>query len=147
MLDPEPGHRGRRVRRRRPQPAVGTTLKLLFRRPYSWKGMLAFFALRAIPGVEEVDGDVYRRVIAAGEGSGLLEVRPSPGEDALLASVQLPECVPLMPLVGRLRHVFDLACLAPQYDINGAGAQLAARLAVEAMASHGYRLHCQSKSS
>ena len=33
---------------------------------------------------------------------------------------------------------FDLTCLSPRYDINGTGCQLAARLAVEAMASHGY---------
>ncbi len=38
------------------------------------------------------------------------------------------------PLCG-----FDLTCLAPQYDLNGLGTQLAARLAVEAIASHGYK--------
>ena len=34
---------------------------------------------------------------------------------------------------------FDLACLAPRYDVNGLGAQLAARFAVEVIASHAYR--------
>ena len=76
--------------RRRPLPTLGTTLKLPFRRPYNWETMLGFFALRAIPGVEEVAGDAYRRVIATESGSALLEVRPSPDEDALLASVRAP---------------------------------------------------------
>jgi len=40
-----------------------------------------------------------------------------------------------LPLCG-----FDLDCLAPQYDVNGLGAQLAARLAVEAIGAHAYRL-------
>lgn len=35
---------------------------------------------------------------------------------------------------------FDIDCLAPAYDVNGLGGQLAARLAVESMAAHGYRL-------
>ena len=40
------------------------------------------------------------------------------------------------PLCG-----FDMACLAPRYDINGLGSQLAARCAVEVIASHAYRRH------
>ena len=36
---------------------------------------------------------------------------------------------------------FDLACLAPRYDVNGLGSQLAARFAVEVIASHAYRRH------
>ena len=38
------------------------------------------------------------------------------------------------PLCG-----FDLACLAPRYDVNGLGSQLAARFAVEVIASHAFR--------
>ncbi len=34
---------------------------------------------------------------------------------------------------------FDLACLAPRYDVNGLGCQLAARFAVEVISSHAYR--------
>lgn len=35
---------------------------------------------------------------------------------------------------------FDIDCLAPNYDLNGLGGQLAARLAVESFAAHGFRL-------
>jgi arginase family enzyme len=34
---------------------------------------------------------------------------------------------------------FDLTCLSPRYDVNGAGCQMAARLVVEAMAGHGFK--------
>jgi len=35
---------------------------------------------------------------------------------------------------------FDIDCLAPAYDVNGLGGQLAARLAFESFATHGYRM-------
>ncbi len=111
--------------RRRFSPQHGIALKLPFRPPFNWQAMLSFFGLRAIAGVEEVTGDAYRRVIAtapgpadpAGRGgAAVLEVRPSPRGDALLASVQLPGCTPLMPLVGKLRHLFDLAADSATID-------------------------------
>ena len=43
------------------------------------------------------------------------------------------------PLCG-----FDLACLAPRYDVNGLGSQLAARFAVEVIASHAYRRYADA---
>ncbi|MFQ5955833.1 MAG: arginase family protein [Kiloniellales bacterium] len=39
------------------------------------------------------------------------------------------------PLAG-----FDMACLGPAFDVNGLGAQLAARSAVEVIGGHAYRL-------
>ncbi len=38
------------------------------------------------------------------------------------------------PLAG-----FDMACLGPDFDLNGLGAQLAARCAVEVIGAHGHR--------
>ena len=46
------------------------------------------------------------------------------------------------PLCG-----FDLACLAPRYDVNGLGSQLAARFAVEVIASHAYRRYTDAQRS
>src|SRR5580693_9930322 len=46
----------RLARRRTSQPENQYLFRLRFRPPYDWKGMLAFLAPRAIPGVEEVDG-------------------------------------------------------------------------------------------
>lgn len=41
--------------------AAGVTLKLPFSPPYDWPAMLDFLRLRAIPGVEAVDDQRYRR--------------------------------------------------------------------------------------
>ena len=64
------------ARRRRCAAARGRTQRakparcrsrLAYRPPYDWDAMLAFLAARAIPGVEVVAGDSYRRTIAIGD--------------------------------------------------------------------------------
>src|SRR4029453_2646758 len=42
----------------------GVTLRLRYKPPYDWAAMLAYLEARAIAGVEEVEGAVYRRTIA-----------------------------------------------------------------------------------
>ena len=49
--------------------------RLPFRSPYDWESLLRFLAPRAIPGVEVVDGESYRRVISLGGKAGTIEVR------------------------------------------------------------------------
>ena len=39
-------------------------LRLSFDRPFDWSALLKFFAARAIPGVDEVEGETYRRTFA-----------------------------------------------------------------------------------
>jgi AraC family transcriptional regulator of adaptative response / DNA-3-methyladenine glycosylase II len=41
-------------------------LRLAFDRPFDWPAMLKFFSARAIPGVDEVDSQTYRRTFAVG---------------------------------------------------------------------------------
>jgi AraC family transcriptional regulator of adaptative response / DNA-3-methyladenine glycosylase II len=48
--------------------------QLRFRPPYHWKGMLAFLAARAMPGVEVVDLNSYRRSISLNGCGGYFEV-------------------------------------------------------------------------
>ena len=45
-------------------------LRLPYRPPFDWKGLLDFLSLRAIPGVEHVDADCYRRIVNTGAGVG-----------------------------------------------------------------------------
>lgn len=44
--------------------------------PYDAAGLLAFLAARAVPGVEEVVGGIYRRVLSLPDGPGVLELEP-----------------------------------------------------------------------
>ncbi len=99
-----------RVRRAHAAPAAGAalTLRLDYRPPYEWEPTLAFLAARAIPGVEAVGGGAYRRVVAEGGAVGAIEVRHAADRPALLLAVS-PSLVPaLMPIVARVRRLFDL---------------------------------------
>ena len=83
-------------------------LRLDYRPPYDWDHMLRFLAARAIPGVEIVDAGSYRRVVNLGGAIGVIEVRRAGNRNALELAV-VPALVPvLMPLVARVRRLFDL---------------------------------------
>ena len=95
---------------RRGRAAVGAstaiTLRLPYREPYDWRGLLQFLGRRAIPGVESITGDEYRRTIAVGDAAGVLRVRDDGG--ALLVSLPRAFTHHLKPIVDRVRRMFDL---------------------------------------
>jgi AraC family transcriptional regulator of adaptative response / DNA-3-methyladenine glycosylase II len=83
----------------------GVTLRLDVRQPYDWDHLLGFLRQRAIPGVERVADGRYARVVHLGGKTGTIEVSYA-GRVALTVS---PELLPvLMPLVARVRRMFDL---------------------------------------
>jgi AraC family transcriptional regulator, regulatory protein of adaptative response / DNA-3-methyladenine glycosylase II len=86
-------------------------LRLEHRAPYDWPHLLAFLRGRAIPGVELVEGDRYRRVVHLDGHIGEIVVARgsrASGRDALSLVVS-PSLLPvLMPLVARVRRMFDL---------------------------------------
>src|SRR5262249_30679442 len=64
---------------------------------------------RAIPGVEQVDGDAYRRVVHVADASGVIAVHHAANGRSALSLTVSPSLLPqLMPLVARVRRVFDL---------------------------------------
>src|SRR5438874_13572451 len=81
-------------------------VRLPYRAPFDYHGLLSFLRPRAIPGVEAVDGDEYRRTIAVGDVRGVIRVRNSDG--ALLLSVPRAFTHTLKPIVDRVRRLFDL---------------------------------------
>jgi AraC family transcriptional regulator of adaptative response / DNA-3-methyladenine glycosylase II len=94
----------RQTRTRNRNAAV--TLRLGYRPPYDWDGVLAFLRTRALPGIELVDGDRYVRSIELEGMAGSLEVRP--GRGVLLTTLRLPSVRALPGLVARVRRAFDL---------------------------------------
>jgi AraC family transcriptional regulator of adaptative response / DNA-3-methyladenine glycosylase II len=107
--------RALRARRRAADRLVadgGLPLRLPFQGPLDWDALAAYFAARAIPGVECVSGNVYRRTIVVDGDPGVLELYPS-REDHLLLRVHLPHWEGLIHVVERARRVasldFDLA--------------------------------------
>lgn len=90
-------------------PEAAIRLRLPYRPPFDWKGLLDFLGARVLPGVEEIRDGVYRRTVRTEEGKGgVLSVRPIP-EAGTLEIVLPPDCVPdLLPIAGRLGRLFDL---------------------------------------
>lgn len=83
-------------------------LLLRYRPPYDWPAMLAFLRVRAITGVESVEGNLYRRTIGLGGLQGTVTVQPGDG-NALRATIRFPKLSALPKIIARLRRVFDLA--------------------------------------
>ena len=84
------------------------SLRLDHRPPLDWPALVGFLGARAIPGVESVEDGVYRRSVRLGDRTGWIAVRRDPARPALRAEVSLSLAGALMPLVGRLRALFDL---------------------------------------
>lgn len=87
---------------------AGVTLKLPFSPPYDWTAMIDFLGPRAIPGVEQVEPDRYRRSVALDKARGVVEVRPVRGENHLTAAIWISDVSALAAVVARLRRLFDL---------------------------------------
>jgi AraC family transcriptional regulator, regulatory protein of adaptative response / DNA-3-methyladenine glycosylase II len=83
-------------------------VKLGYRPPYDWDAIISFLRLRAIAGVESVDGKRYARTIAIGDRRGLLVVEQT-AENCLKATVRFPNLTALPAIIARVRRVFDLA--------------------------------------
>lgn len=66
----------------------GTPLPLAVRPPFDGVALLAWLAARAVPGVEEVSGDVYRRVLRHPAGTAVLRVEL--GADRAAAGLEGP---------------------------------------------------------
>ena len=98
----------RRVRDKTRREAGSLSVRLAYRPPYDWDAMLAFLRARAIPGVEMVSESVYRRTIAIGEASGMIEVAPA-DKNRVDVSVRFPDIAALPQIIARVRRLFDLA--------------------------------------
>jgi AraC family transcriptional regulator of adaptative response / DNA-3-methyladenine glycosylase II len=83
-------------------------VRLGYRLPYDWQGILSFLAARAIPGIEVVSPDRYARTIAIGGVRGVVVVEPVEG-NCLRATVRFPDLRCLPAIIARVRRVFDLA--------------------------------------
>ena len=93
---------------RRATPPGHIALRLAYRPPLDWDSLLGFFRLRAIPGVETVADNVYRRTVAC-DGNGLvIGVAPLPESNRVELRLETPTVQNLARLVDRVRRVFDL---------------------------------------
>ena len=116
-----------RARRRKSDRLVadgGLALRLSFHGPLDWESMVGYFAAQAIPGVEHVDGETYRRTIVIGGDPGVLELLPG-GDDHLVLLAHLPHWEELIHVVDRARRIASL-----DLDLESASRRLARDAAV-----------------
>jgi AraC family transcriptional regulator, regulatory protein of adaptative response / DNA-3-methyladenine glycosylase II len=91
----------------RPNTEEGITLSVRYRPPYDWESMLDFLRARAIPGVEVVDSDCYRRTVEIGRSIGTVCVSHLPKKNSLRITIHFPDVQALPAILTRVRRVFD----------------------------------------
>ena len=84
-------------------------LRLGYRPPYDFDSVLDFLRTRSLPGIEQVDAHAYARVFGPADAPGWLRLSAWPGDEhALRLELHCPRPSELLPLVTRLRRMFDL---------------------------------------
>lgn len=121
------------LRQRRPavRPEEGViNLRLAYRSPLHAPALLDFLEARALPGIEERDGDTYRRGLSLPHGSATVSLKP--GKRWVSATLRLADVRDLAPAVARCRRLFDLDADPDAVDATlGADPALAAMVAAE----------------
>jgi AraC family transcriptional regulator, regulatory protein of adaptative response / DNA-3-methyladenine glycosylase II len=93
----------------RPPPETDLVrLTLAYRAPHAWNPLLAFLERSALPGVEVVQDGGYGRTIRLDGSTGVVFVSPAAEQAHLRVDVSPSLLRVLMPLLVRLRHLFDL---------------------------------------
>ncbi len=89
-----------------------STIRLLlpYRPPFDWQALLRFFTDRAVPGVEEVADEAYRRTFRVGPAVGCARLEHDAQRGHVVAQVRIDRIAQLPALVGRLRHLVDADC-------------------------------------
>lgn len=90
------------------QPDNQYVFHLPFRPPYDWKGMMAFLAAHAVPGVEVVEEETYRRSIFWNGCRGHFEVTLDARQEGLTVQVGFGDPRSLFFIVESIRSMFDL---------------------------------------
>jgi AraC family transcriptional regulator of adaptative response / DNA-3-methyladenine glycosylase II len=93
---------------RRPVLSARIELRLAYRPPFDWAGLLEFLRARAIDGVEIVDEDSYARTITIGDARGALRVRHATRGYYLTATVPASFATSIRAVAEQVRRLFDL---------------------------------------
>jgi AraC family transcriptional regulator of adaptative response / DNA-3-methyladenine glycosylase II len=82
------------------------TVRLAYREPLDWGRLLRFLGDRAVPGVEEVVGEHYRRTLRLPHGHGIVSLTPAGGQ--IECRLYLADLRDLTAAVQRCRRLLDL---------------------------------------
>lgn len=98
--------RARARRHGRPEDSGVLSLRLPYRAPLDGHSLIAFLGLRAVPGVEQVQGASYRRSLRLPHGPGVVELTPADGY--VSARYRLADLGDLASAMQRSRTLLDL---------------------------------------
>jgi AraC family transcriptional regulator, regulatory protein of adaptative response / DNA-3-methyladenine glycosylase II len=86
---------------------MSVVVELTARPPYDGAGVVRWLAARAVPGVEDVAGGVYRRTLRLpGGGTGVVALEPD--HDSVRTTLRLESPGDLDAVVDRCRRLLDL---------------------------------------
>ena len=88
--------------------AKSCALLLFYRPPFDWSILLNYFAARTITGIEKVTGDAYLRSFYLNDQQGWFCLQNVQETNALRLEIHTSDLSCLMPLVWRVRRMFDL---------------------------------------
>jgi len=97
----------------------GLALRLPCRGLLDWQATATYLSAQAIPGIEHVEADTYRRTIIVGGDPGVLELLPG-ASDYLVLRAHLPHWEELVHVVQRSRRIPNL-----DFDLDEAARTLA----------------------
>ncbi len=93
--------------RRRADIAHGVlTLRLPYRPPLDWSALSAWLRVRALPGVAEVNGRIYRRTLRLPRGAGVVALEPV--DTHIQCTLRLESMADLTSAVRQCRRLLDL---------------------------------------
>ena len=96
------------ARRTKAEPEDQYQFRIPYRPPYQWQRMLTFLAARAIPGVEVVEGNSYRRTISLNGYHGHFEATVDEARHSLSVRAHIGDPSSLYHIIEHIRAMFDL---------------------------------------
>ena len=93
-------------------------LRLTYRPPFAYDAVIAFLAMRALPGVEAVVDETYFRAGRAGKEAGVVAVSHEPSRNSIRLRIPINLAPALPQISAAVRRVFDLS--ADGHVIDGA---------------------------
>jgi methylphosphotriester-DNA--protein-cysteine methyltransferase len=97
-------------RKQRPDNSArdGVTLRLSYRPPYDWPGMLVALKAKAAKKIERIEDGVWHRQIELEGKKGSVAVTHLPERNSVAVTIRFPDVRSLPAIVARVKRVFDL---------------------------------------
>ena len=101
------------------------SVRLPYRKPFDWAGMLDFLAGRATPGVEQVSGGAYLRTVSVEGQPGVVEFRHDERDASIRVLLHGIATTAMFQVVQHVREMLDVdAPLSDIADVLGTDKQL-----------------------